>query len=216
MEKLKRKHGDKPLQVFKSDAISPLRFIIIAISVALFFMLFHEMFEAISDNWFFFCMVPIYAITFFLFFANSTQSLHIYEDGIEQRYGSRRSFVPWEDMIAFGLRSKGKRSFLIGIITRHPIYDEDSGNVIEKLLHWRIDKKFMILSPLIKAPTESDGWFKRKVNLVRLQHTEFGQIVSEYAPQLFEEGTLKWKKLNTSETTKRYKYLNRTPDSELD
>lgn len=130
-------------------------------------------------------MIPLYGMIFLLAMLSASRKLLIYEEGIEQHYGSRRSFIPWDDLSHIEWRRQGKSS-IVGIVTHHEIQDEVTGGKIENFLHKRHHKNFLVLSGVVPLPTKWRKWLKIDIDYEKFQRTEFGTILKTYAPHLFD------------------------------
>jgi len=125
-------------------------------------------------------------------FMGSTSTIAVYEDGIEQRYGSRRLFSTWENLSHFERRKHG-RSSMSGIVTNAPMQQRVSGGWIEKLLHYKHDLRFMPLSDVESFRLKYDRQGKIYYLHEKTKQSKFGQILKDYAPHLLVDEDEYWK-----------------------
>ena len=183
MEKTKRKHDDIPIQVFKPGRGSQLIVVAIIIFSLLHFFYWSREFEAgdILSIVYLIFFIGFYGFVLLNMILSATQKIVIYEDGIEQQYGSRRTFAKWEDLSYIQQRKRGK-SRVTGIVTAVPMQNRVSGGLLEKYLHHKWDMQFLELTAISKMPVIS-----AYIDSSKLRDTKFGQILFDYAPHLFGE-----------------------------
>lgn len=193
MQKSKRKNNETPLRVFeptKNVKLVNLGAITLhIISFAWVSTLFPNqnfpdanIFQIAS--WLTFCSL----VCFFLIHDSWIKigaSLRIHSDGIEYRSGKRSLCANWDDLYQIRWITRGQFGY-VAIESRLPLKINSIG--LERYLPFRWGRYRIPLTVVEGIETKVDGCFgKRSVDFQKLKETEFGSLMYEYAPHLFEE-----------------------------
>lgn len=189
MEKSKRKHDDNALYVFKPKVIlgtieMVAVWVIITGGIFSLFVGFSESLTFMLLALVMFSIIGILSVPI-----HARRSIRIYEDGIEYRDGKYHIFSDWDNLIDFECR-RYRRNEIEGLVTKEPVQHSKIPTFLEKWLWNRWDNQFINISAVMNIPTRHAELFNRRVDLEKLQETEFGQLLYGYAPHLFEKGNV--------------------------
>ena len=119
-----------------------------------------------------------------MFLLNLSETVSIYSDGIAYQLTNKYIFFTWEQLSHFECYYVG-RTIEKGI-KAHSSVSQDGSNVIEYQIYRKPYDDFIPLSNLLSIPTMSKKNNMLEIDLNQLKLTEFGQLIYDYAPQLFE------------------------------
>lgn len=188
--KSKRIHNGQPIKIFRAKRVKGVASYAIPFLLLAFFVIPVGWITNpdIQFNYQTLCIfVPSILFFSYIFIVMHRQKIVIYENGIEHHFGSRQSFVAWDEISHLEVRTikntpEGRYTTMReGLITHTIIKDDNEGGWIERFLRPFDDFDFLPLDIFAKIPSQGNT-----ILLDEFRQTELGQIFEEYAPHVFD------------------------------
>ncbi len=184
MEKSKRKNGEIPIRVFNKnisdrvEGLAPIFLVIMAGTLG--FSL-----ESNDAKWMIILLLLSLASIGIIFLITYSETLTIYKEGIEYQHQGKYIFVKWQQLSHFESHKDGRKSEQ-GIKIHSSVSQEKVENFVDDQIYRKPFDDFIPVSRVTEIPIKAMREGVLIIDLRRLKSTEFGRLINEYAPHLFE------------------------------